>query len=173
VTLPRLRVTAKTRSVPPAVAARVSTRVSPIRPTDPDQRPVVEQSAGPTAVLGWRRGAGIAYVVIAVLFILSVFVQFFLAGLGVFGAESFEAHKDFGGAFHLLAFLLLVLALLVRRNRTDLILVVTLLMLTTIQFMLPEADDGYVAAFHVVNALLIYTVVFHVMQRGIRSVRAA
>ena len=98
-------------------------------------------------------------------------MQFFLAGLGTFGAESYEAHKDFGGVFHLLAFLLLVLALLVRRNRTDLILVVTLFVLTTVQFMLPEADDGYVAALHVLNALFIYTAVFHVLQRGIRSVR--
>ncbi len=145
--------------------------MSPIRPTDPDERPVVEQSAGPTAVLGWRRGAGIAYVVFAVLFVLSVFVQFFLAGLGAFGAESYEAHKDFGGVFHLLALLLLVLALLVRRNRIDLILVIALFVLTTIQFSLPEADDGYVAALHVLNALLMYTAAFHIMQRGFRSVR--
>jgi hypothetical protein len=56
------------------------------------------QLSCPVAATGWRRGAGIAYVVIAALFVLSVFVQFFLAGLGVFGAESFEAHKDFAGA---------------------------------------------------------------------------
>jgi hypothetical protein len=72
----------------------------------------------PAAATGWRRAAEIAYVVIAVLFILSVFVQFFLAGLGVFGAESFEAH-------------------------------------------------------HVVNALIIYTAAYHVLQRSIRSVRTA
>ena len=160
------------RSVPPGAPARVPNRVSPIQPTDPDQRPVVEQSAGPTAVLGWRRGAGIAYVVFAGLFIVSVFVQFFLAGLGAFGAESYEAHKDFAGVFHLLALLLVVLALLVRRNRVDLILVITLFVLTTAQFSLPEANDGYVQALHVLNALLIYTLAFHILQRGIKSVRA-
>lgn len=142
-------------------------------PPGPTPRPQVEHTAGPGAATGWRRAAGIAYVVIAALFILSVFVQFFLAGLGVFGAESFEAHKDFAGVFHLFALLLVILALLVRRNRVDLILVVTLFALNTIQFSLPEADDGYVAALHVLNALVIYTVAFHVLQRAIRSMRAA
>ena len=75
-----------------------------------------------------------------------MFVQFFLAGLGVFGAESFEAHKDFAGGFHLFALLLVILALLVRRNRVDLILVITLFVLTTIQFSLPEAATATVAA---------------------------
>ena len=138
----------------------------------PDPRPVVERSAGPAAATGWRRAAEIAYVVIAVLFILSVFVQFFLAGLGVFGAESYEAHKDFGGVFHLLAFLLVVVALLVRRNRIDLTLVIALFVLTTIQFSLPEANDGYVQALHVLNALFIYTAAYHVLQRSIKSIRS-
>ena len=132
----------------------------------------VEHGAGPAAVAGWRRTAGIAYAVVAALFIVSVFVQFFLAGLGVFGAESFDAHKDFGGVFHLWALLLLVLALLVRRTRADLILVISLFVLTTVQFSLPEADDGYVAALHVLNALVIYTVAFHVLQRAMRTMRA-
>jgi hypothetical protein len=142
-------------------------------PPGPTPRPEVEHTAGPQAVRGWQRPAGIAYLVIAALFILSVFVQFFLAGLGVFGAESFEAHKDFAGIFHLLALLLVILALLVRRNRVDLILVITLFVITTIQFSLSEANDGWVQALHVLNALIIYTVAYHVLQRGIRSLRAA
>jgi len=142
-------------------------------PPGPEPRPRIEHTAGPSAATGWRRAAGIGYVVVAALFIVSVFVQFFLAGLGVFGAESFEAHKDFAGVFHLFALLLVILALLVRRNRVDVTLVVALFVLTTIQFSLPEADDGYVAALHVLNALIIYTVAFHVLQRAIRTMRAA
>ena len=145
--------------------------MAPIQPVDPDPRPVVEHSAGPRAATGWRRAAEIGYVVFAVLFVISVFVQFFLAGLGIFGAESFKAHKDFAGAFHLLAFLLLVLALLVRRNRIDLTLTIALFVLTTVQFSLPEANDGYVQAIHVVNALIIYTAAYHVMQRSFKSLR--
>jgi hypothetical protein len=149
--------------------------ITPVEPESPDpqSRPVVERSAGPAAATGWRRAAGISFVVIAVLFIFSVFVQFFLAGLGVFGAESFEAHKDFAGVFHLLALLLVILALLVRRNRIDLTLVIVLFVLTTIQFSLPEANDGYVQALHVLNALIIYTAAYHVMQRSMKSLRAA
>ena len=67
----------------------------------------------------------------------------------------------------------MILALLVRRNRIDLILVITLFVLTTIQFSLPEANDGYVQALHVLNALFIYTAAYHVLQRSIKSVRAA
>ena len=134
--------------------------------------PAEPASPGPAAATGWRRAAEIAYVVIAGIFILSVFVQFFLAGLGVFGAESFEAHKDVAGAFHLLALLLVILALLVRRNRIDLTLVIVLFILTTIQFSLPEANDGYVQSLHVLNALIIYTAAYHVLQRSIKSVRS-
>ena len=66
----------------------------------------------------------------------------------------------------------MILAVLVRRNRVDLTLVITLFVITTIQFSLPEANDGYVQAIHVVNALLIYTVAYHVLQRSIKSLRA-
>jgi Family of unknown function (DUF6220) len=160
--------------VSPAAASRVPDRMSVTQqPPGPEQRPVVEHTAGPSAATGWRRAAGIAYVVLAVLFILSVFVQFFLAGLGTFGAESFEAHKDFAGVFHLFALLLVVVALLVRRNRVDLTLVIALFVLTTVQFSLPEASDGYVQALHVLNALIIYTLAYHVMQRSFKSVREA
>lgn len=142
-------------------------------PPGPTPRPEVERTAGPAAATGWRRIAAIGYVVVAALFIVSVFVQFFLAGLGVFGAESFEAHKDFAGVFHLFALLLVILAVLLRRGRVELILVVALFVLNTVQFSLPEADDGYVAALHVLNALFIYTVAFHVLQRAIRALRTA
>ncbi len=45
--------------------------------------------------------------------------------------------------------------------------------LATVQFMLADANDGYVAAFHVVNALVIYTISFHIFQRALRSIRAS
>ena len=67
----------------------------------------------------------------------------------------------------------MILALLVRRNRVDLTLVIALFVITAIQFSLPEANDGYVQAIHVVNALMIYTVAYHVLQRSIKSLRAS
>jgi hypothetical membrane protein len=104
-----------------------------------------------------KRVGEISYVALAWLFLAAVITQFFLAGLGVFGAKTFEPHKDFAGVFHLLALLLVLLAIFVRRNRADIILTVVLFVIVTIQFSLPEARDDApgVAALHVVNALFI------------------
>ena len=116
-----------------------------------------------------RRVGGAMYVGLAWLFLAAVIVQFFLAGLGSFGAESFEPHKDFAGVFHLLALLLLLLAILVRRNRTDIVLAVVLFVIVTVQFSLPEAreDAPGVAALHVVNALFIWIVGYHLAMRAL------
>ena len=71
--------------------------------------------------------------------------------------------------FHLLALLLLLLAIFVRRNRTDIILAVVLFVIVTIQFSLPEARDDApgVAALHVVNALFIWIVGYHLAMRAL------
>ena len=116
-----------------------------------------------------RRAADASYVVIAWLFLAAVITQFFLAGLGVFGAKPFEPHKDFAGGFHLLALLLLLLAVFVRRSRTDVILTVVLFVIVTVQFSLPEARDDApgVAALHVVNALFIWIVGYHLAMRAL------
>jgi hypothetical membrane protein len=116
-----------------------------------------------------RRVGEVSYLVLAWLFLAAVITQFFLAGLGVFGAKSFEPHKDFAGAFHLLALLLLLLAIFVRRNRTDIIITVVLFVIVTVQFSLPEARDDApgVAALHVVNALFIWMVGYHLAMRAL------
>lgn len=116
-----------------------------------------------------KRAGQTAYVIIAWLFLAAVITQFFLAGLGIFGAKSFEPHKDFAGAFHLLALLLLLLAIFVRRNRTDIILTIVLFVIVTAQFSLPEARDDApgVAALHVVNALFIWMVGYHLAMRAL------
>jgi hypothetical membrane protein len=116
-----------------------------------------------------RRAGEISYVVLAWLFLACVITQFFLAGLGIFGAKTFEPHKDFAGVFHALALLLLLLAIFVRRNRTDIILTVVLFVIVTVQFSLPEARDDApgVAALHVVNALFIWIVGYHLAMRAL------
>ena len=116
-----------------------------------------------------RRVGEVSYLVLAWLFLAAVITQFFLAGLGTFGAKTFEPHKDFAGAFHLLALLLLLLAIFVRRNRTDIILTVVLFVIVTVQFSLPEARDDApgVAALHVVNALFIWMVGYHLAMRAL------
>jgi hypothetical membrane protein len=116
-----------------------------------------------------RRVGQVTYLVLAWLFLAAVITQFFLAGLGTFGAKTFEPHKDFAGVFHLLALLLLLLAIFVRRNRTDIILAVVLFVITTVQFSLPEARDDApgVAALHVVNALFIWILGYHLAMRAL------
>ena len=118
-----------------------------------------------------KRFAEVSYVVLAFLFLAAVITQFFLAGLGVFGAKTFEPHKDFAGAFHLLALLLVLLAIFVRRNRADIILTIALFVIVTIQFSLPEARDDApgVAALHVVNALFIWVVGYHLAMRALAA----
>ena len=116
-----------------------------------------------------RQAGQTTYTVLAWGLLVAVIVQFFLAGLGVFGARTFEAHRDFGGVFHLLALLLLLLAIFVRRNRTDIILTVALFVIVTVQFSLPNAVDDApgVAALHVVNALFIWIVGYHLAMRAL------
>jgi hypothetical protein len=116
-----------------------------------------------------RRTGQALYVVLAWLFLAAVITQFFLAGLGTFGAKSFEPHRDFAGVFHLLALLLLLLAIFVRRNRADILLAVVLFVIVTVQFSLPEARDDApgVAALHVVNALFIWILGYHLAMRAL------
>ena len=62
-----------------------------------------------------------------------------VVGFGLSNDERRGRTEDFAGAFHLLALLLLLLAIFVRRNRTDIILTVVLFVIVTVQFSLPEA----------------------------------
>ena len=59
-----------------------------------------------------RDGATKAYHGLALLIAIGIVVQVFLAGLGVFGAESFKAHESFGWMLHTAAIVVFVLALL-------------------------------------------------------------
>ena len=47
-----------------------------------------------------RNGVTAAYYWLALLIAIGIIVQVFLAGLGIFGAESFDAHEDFGWMLH-------------------------------------------------------------------------
>lgn len=78
---------------------------------------------------GWRRGCDRAYAYVASLFILGVFVQFYLAGVGVFGdharkvqdASSLDPHRAVGNILGAIAIILLLLALAARESRRTVI----------------------------------------------------
>jgi phosphoglycerol transferase MdoB-like AlkP superfamily enzyme len=104
-----------------------------------------------------RSGATTAYTGLALLIAVGVIVQVFLAGLGVFGAESFDAHEGFGWMLHTAAIVVFLLALLGPRTSRAIGLSFGLLVLMTIQIMLVNARDDtpYLAALHPTLALFV------------------
>jgi hypothetical protein len=108
------------------------------------------------------------------LFILGLFVQFYLAGRGAFGASSYSTHRDFGDVLHLVTPVILVLTLLNRstRNRVDVIHAILLIVLFEVQFALADLKHPSVGAFHPVNALLILGVSYSLFRRDLRALRA-
>src|SRR5689334_19110792 len=110
---------------------------------------------------------------VVALFIAGLFVQFYLAGRGAFGASSYSTHKDFGDVLHLLTPIILILTLVSRvtRNRVDVILAVALLVLFEVQFALADLDHPNAGAFHPVNGVLILVVASVLFRRDLRAVR--
>ena len=105
---------------------------------------------------------------LAVIYLAGVVVQFFLAGLGTFGATSFDAHQAFGLVLAVLTLVLLVLAVVGKVPRLLILLTVALLGLNVLQMFLAQVDVDEIAALHVVNALVIVFVAFEIVQRSRR-----
>jgi hypothetical protein len=93
---------------------------------------------------------GLAWVVLA-----GLLLQFYWAGMALFGATSFEFHRTWGYLLAIPILLLLVLALAGRLGRRLIGLSALLVVLTVFQVMLPSLRSSVplVAALHVVNAL--------------------
>ena len=105
---------------------------------------------------------------LAVIYLAGVVVQFFLAGLGTFGATSFDAHQAFGLVLAVLSLILLVVAVVGKVPRLLIGLAVLLLGLNILQMFLAQVDVEEVAALHVVNALAIVFLAHEIMQRSRR-----
>jgi lysylphosphatidylglycerol synthetase-like protein (DUF2156 family) len=104
---------------------------------------------------------------LAWLFLAGAVLQFFLAGLGVFGAASFVPHQTVGKLLWLASLIQLVLAAVLAlsgglsRGRVG--LAALLFVLMVVQWSLVEAFSGSVpilAALHPVNGLLVLSVAF-------------
>ena len=104
------------------------------------------------------------HLVAAVLFVAAIVVQVFLAGAAIGnlgGSGNFSTHVEFGyTALGLLALLLVVTAVVARRPRRDVGLVVLLVVLYVVQTVLPtfKGSAPALAALHPVNALLLFAV---------------
>jgi hypothetical protein len=108
------------------------------------------------------------------LFVLAVAIQFLLAGLGVLGGESMEAHRQWGFiVLHLIPILMLIAAIVGRMGRTVLALTVVLFLLVFLQplFAGPELDPRWLRSLHVLNALFIFVLGYRLAQRGTGTVR--
>jgi hypothetical protein len=120
---------------------------------------------------GIRRAYGLAALAWAGLVVLQVF----FAGLGLFGAESFETHRTFGNILHPLTAVLLVLAILGPRTRYDIGLAVGLVVLVTVQIGLVSARDDApgLAALHPVLAVVAMGLAIHMGAHALRARRGA
>jgi len=106
---------------------------------------------------------------LAWLFVLAVAIQFLLAGLGVLGGESMEPHRLWGFlVLHLIPILMLIAAIVGRMGRRIVGLTAGLFLLVFLQplFAAPELDPRWLRSLHVLNALIIFTLGFHLAQRS-------
>jgi len=109
-------------------------------------------------------GMARAHAVIGWGFVGLVVLQFFLAGLGIFGAADFTAHVINGTVLLVLALLLVILALAGRLGGGAVAISALLLVLTGLQGALPGMRDGaaVIAALHPLNALVLLLLGFAV-----------
>jgi hypothetical protein len=115
-----------------------------------------------------------AYLIVAWLFLIGVAVQVFLAGLSIFvGSNWWTAHKTSAHIIEYLPILLIPLALLGRMPRSIVLLSGLLILLFVLQYAFIEtaAATGlsWLAAFHPLNALVIFAVTLAVAQRARRE----
>jgi hypothetical protein len=113
------------------------------------------------------------YGALAMIWAVAVVVQVFLAGLGIFGATSFDAHKSFGGILHAITALLVILAIAGPRSGRDIGMAVGLLVLVTIQIALVGSRDDApgLAALHPVLALAAMGLAVHMGLHVLRTGR--
>jgi uncharacterized protein DUF6220 len=98
------------------------------------------------------------FLAISVLLVAGLFVQVFLAGLGVFdSATRFATHADFGYMLELLPLLLIIVGLIARVPRRQVGLAVLILLLFFLQsvFVALRTDQPTIAALHPVNGFVI------------------
>jgi hypothetical protein len=120
-----------------------------------------------------RSAATAAYHWIALIITAGLVVQFFLAGVGVFGADSFDAHKGLGWMLHTASILILIAAIIGPRDRKSILFSIAFIVVFTIQAMLPTADEPWLAAFHPLLALVVLGMAAHIGLPAISRGRAA
>ncbi|HXV96403.1 MAG TPA: DUF6220 domain-containing protein [Gaiellaceae bacterium] len=112
--------------------------------------------------------ARVAFYGFALVYLLGVVVQFFLAGLAVFGVRSYDAHTGLGYVLGLISLVLLGLAIGAKLPRSVTALSTVLIALNAVQIVLIQVDIAEVNALHLVNALAIAFVANMLVHRSRR-----
>jgi Family of unknown function (DUF6220) len=108
---------------------------------------------------GSVRWSRIAVVALAWLFTAGLVIQFFLIGLSLFkSADYLEDQKSLGDWLGPIPITLMLAALIGRLPMRLIMMAALLLILYGVQYVLANVDDGYVAALHPVNALVLFWV---------------
>jgi hypothetical protein len=105
---------------------------------------------------------------LAIVYLLGVVVQFFLAGLALFSADSYETHRWVGYVLGVISVVLLALAIGAKMPRSVTALTTVLVALNAVQIILVQVDIDEIKALHVVNALLIAFVANMLVHRSRR-----
>lgn len=106
-----------------------------------------------------RRWARVVHPWLAWVFVGTVLLQVFLAGLALFAGAGFEAHREAGYTYPGLAALAVLIAAIVgAAGRREVGLAFLLLLMYVVQTILPtlRADLPVVAALHPVNAVALF-----------------
>ena len=109
------------------------------------------------------------------MFVIAVAIQFLLAGLGIMGGESMEAHRQWGFVtLHLVPILMLIAAVVGRMGRAVIGTTIGLFLLVFLQplFAAPDLDPRWLRSLHVLNALFILAVGYYLARRGMAASRA-
>ena len=114
----------------------------------------------------------------AVLFVVGIVAQIFLAGLGLpgLGGGGMQTHIDFGYTLSLATIVPLLLAWPARAGRRTIVMCAILLVLTFVQTLLPSAAAGrgnipWVAALHPINAFIVLGLGVAVARRALALAR--
>ena len=117
----------------------------------------------------------VLFAVAAWAFLIGVVVQVFLAGAGLFGLTDFKPHAGFGWTLAIVPILVLVLAMAALVDRRTVLITLALTVVTMLQPELAAArhDNPVLAAFHPVNALLVFWLAWVVARRATELAREA
>ena len=121
-------------------------------------------------ISGLNRTMRILYSVFAWLFALCLLIQVFLAGLSIFvSASLISLHVSFVHLFEFVPLLLLIFSLLARFPRVIPWLSLLLIVQIASQYALIQIPVPYLAAFHPVNAVIMFWVTLYVARRSMTA----